>query len=101
MSEVAELGIFGDFKVRLRGEDGGGVDVLIDLLGLARSVDQSLGTLQPELLLLEDYAVKFRYPGMGTTIPQAGAALGAVRSVPRRMRSQLGIARRQRRKTKP
>ena len=65
--------------------------VLADLMGLVRTVDASLDKLQPQLLILEDYAVKFRYPGMNSTPAQARAALQALRTVRRLLRSRLGL----------
>ena len=66
--------------------------VLVDLMGLVRTVDPTLGTLQAQLVILEDYAVKFRYPGMNSTPAQAKAALQALRTVRRELRSQLGLS---------
>ena len=65
--------------------------VLVDLLGLALNVDPSLRGLQEALLILEDYAVKFRYPGLSTTTDQASTAVDAVRTVRRALRLRLGI----------
>ena len=65
--------------------------ILVDLLGLAVSIDASLTALQSDLLPLEDYAVKFRYPGMDTTVVQAAAAIQAVRQIRRTIRLRLGI----------
>ena len=65
--------------------------VLVDLANLAIGHDPSLAVIQPSLLILEDYAVKFRYPGMNATVAQSRAALQALRVVRRRIKKRLGI----------
>jgi len=65
--------------------------VLTDLAGLAITTDPTLTVLQPPMLVLEDYAVKFRYPGLTATTAQARAALQSLRLVRRRLRKRLGI----------
>jgi HEPN domain-containing protein len=65
--------------------------VLVDLLNLALGPDPTLAPIQPSLLVLEDYAVKFRYPGLDATVAQARAAMQALRMVRRRIRKRLGI----------
>jgi HEPN domain-containing protein len=66
--------------------------LLIDLHLLAAVVHPTLHALRPPLLILEDYAVKFRYPGMNTTAAQATAALGAIRAFRLAARTLLGIS---------
>lgn len=65
--------------------------MLVDLVNLAIGHDPSLAVIQPSLLILEDYAVKFRYPGMNATVAQARTALQALRVVRRQIRKRLGI----------
>jgi HEPN domain-containing protein len=65
--------------------------MLIDLYLLGVGAHSALGALRPQLLILEDYAVKFRYPGMNATGAQATAAIGAIRTIRRVARSLLGL----------
>jgi HEPN domain-containing protein len=65
--------------------------VLTDLLNLTLSTHPALSSLQPSLLILEDYAVKFRYPGMAATAVQARSAMQSVRILRRKVRKQLGL----------
>lgn len=77
--------------------------ILVDLLQLAIPVDAGLQKLSSFLLVLEDYAVKFRYPGLSTTPTQAKAALQAARTFRTALRRRLGLiparTRKQTRKT--
>jgi len=66
--------------------------VLTDLLTLTVTVCASLRSLQPQLTVLENYAVRFRYPGMDSTLTQAIDALQAVRAVRRLVRAELGLS---------
>lgn len=65
--------------------------ILVDLLQLILPVAPRLAVLRSELLVLEDYAVRFRYPGMSSTPGQAAAAMRALRKVRRALRSRLGL----------
>lgn len=65
--------------------------VLVDLMGLALTLDPSLKALKSLLLFLEDYAVKFRYPGMSSTPVQATKAMESLRKVRRALRTRLGL----------
>ena len=65
--------------------------VLTDLLALALARDPSLGALRPTLLVLEDYAVRFRYPGLDATVGQSKRARTALRTVRLRLRKKLGL----------
>lgn len=65
--------------------------VLTDLLGLTTPMNPKLSVLRPHLQVLEDYAVKFRYPGLYATAAQSRASLSAVRAVRRVLRKLLGL----------
>ena len=65
--------------------------VLIDLVNLASSKDATLASLVPNVQILEDYAVKFRYPGFDATKAQAGIALESLRRIRRTIRKSLGL----------
>lgn len=65
--------------------------VLIDLVNLASSVDAKLASLVPSVQILEDYAVKFRYPGFDATKSQAQTALKWLRHIRRTIRRSLGL----------
>jgi HEPN domain-containing protein len=65
--------------------------VLTDLLNLTISTVPALTSLHPSLVILEDYAVKFRYPGMVATPVQARSAMQSVRILRRKIRKQLGL----------
>jgi len=65
--------------------------VLTDLLTLADTACASLESLRPQLIILENYAVRFRYPGMDSTLAQAIDALQAVRAVRKLVRAELGL----------
>lgn len=64
---------------------------LLDLLQLLMRVNPSLKKLQADLLVLEDYAVKFRYPGISSTLKQAAEAMRALASVRKIVRRTLGL----------
>jgi len=53
--------------------------------------EPALTVLHPPLLILEDYAVKFRYPGLTATPVQARSAMQSLRLVRQRLRTRLGI----------
>lgn len=65
--------------------------ILVDLLALGIGRDPSLNALRPALLVLEDYGVRFRYPGIGATTAQAAAARASLRTVRLRLRRRLGL----------
>ena len=65
---------------------------LIDLLNLAVAKVPSLNSLQPDLLFVDNFAVKFRYPGMEATAKQAAEALVRMRKVRLQLRQLLGIS---------
>ncbi|MFL5244449.1 MAG: HEPN domain-containing protein [Gemmataceae bacterium] len=76
--------------------------ILTYLLRLAGSTLPGVTKLEPSLIILEDYAVKFRYPGMAATTDQAGSAVAALRLVRRQLRKALGLTQRKlRRKDNP
>jgi HEPN domain-containing protein len=65
--------------------------VLIDLLNLLTPMDPGLARFRSHLLVLEDYAVKFRYPGLYASAVQSRGALTALRATRRGLRKKLGI----------
>ena len=65
--------------------------VLTDLLALALGRDSSLNELRPALLVLQDYAVKFRYPGLVATVAQSQRARASLRAVRLRLGKKLGL----------
>ncbi len=65
--------------------------ILIDLHRQVAAAHRALAGLASPLLVLEDYAVKFRYPGMNATGVQATAAMAALRTVRQAARRSLGI----------
>ncbi len=65
--------------------------VLTDLLTLALANDPSLSALRPSLLVLEDHAVKFRYPGLAATKAQSATARTSLREVRLLLRKKLGL----------
>ncbi len=65
--------------------------LLIELLKLVTGPLPSLSNLQPWLIILEDYAVRFRYPGITATKAQSATAVAAVKTVRRELRKALGI----------
>jgi len=65
--------------------------LLIELLKLVTGISPFLSNLQPWLIILEDYAVRFRYPGISATKAQSAAAVAAVKIVRRELRKTLGV----------
>jgi HEPN domain-containing protein len=65
--------------------------VLEDLLRLATASFPKMSNLVSSLMILEDYSVKFRYPGVTATISEATDAMKAVRFVRKNLRQSLGI----------
>ncbi len=64
---------------------------LTALLGLLLPVEPLWASFNPALLLLNNYAVKFRYPGHVVTRADAQAALKACRSIRAEVRVKLGL----------
>ena len=64
---------------------------LIELLTLSSSHDEAFLMLRPDLVLLDRYAVRFRYPGETAIRNEAKAALQSARAVRQFIRSRLGI----------
>ena len=67
---------------------------LAALTALLQSHHPLWAAFQPALLLLNNYAVKFRYPGHQATRADARAALQACRSLRAEVRLGLGLAKR-------
>ncbi len=67
------------------------VHSLSALLGLLLPIEPLWASFNPTLLLLNNYAVKFRYPGHVATRADALAALKACRSVRVEVRVSLGL----------
>ena len=64
---------------------------LTALLGLLLPQHPLWAAFNPSLLLLNNYAVKFRYPGQIATRMDAQAALKACRSIRAEVRPSLGL----------
>ncbi len=64
---------------------------LVELLALMIEFDPVYLMLQPDLNLLEGYAVQYRYPGQAAEKPDARAALSAARRVRGFIRNKLGL----------
>ena len=64
---------------------------LADLLALVLKYDSSYLLLQPDLNVMEGYAVQFRYPGMSAERSEAKAALVACERVRSWVRAKLGL----------
>jgi HEPN domain-containing protein len=63
---------------------------LMDLLGLCIKADNVYQMLQADLIILEGYAVKFRYPGDSAEKGEARQALRAAQVVRDFIRNRLG-----------
>ncbi len=63
---------------------------LVELLALIIEFEPVYLMLQPDLNLLEGYAVQYRYPGQAAEKPDARAALLAARRVRGFIRTKLG-----------
>jgi len=61
------------------------------LLGLAVPLSPDLNAIRDKCLLLNDYAVEFRYPGQSATKEEARAAIEAMRAVRALIRPKLGL----------
>jgi HEPN domain-containing protein len=64
---------------------------LLDLLALCQKIDINFQAIYDDLLPLEEYAVKFRYPGEAADKTEARAALSAATSIRRFVRNKLGL----------
>lgn len=64
---------------------------LVELLALMIEFEPVYLMLQPDLNLLEGYAVQYRYPGQAAEKPDARAALWAARRVRGFIRNKLGL----------
>lgn len=67
------------------------VHSLTALLGLLLAKEPLWASFAPSLLLVNNFAVKFRYPGHGATRSDAQAALKACRSVWAEVRLSLSL----------
>jgi HEPN domain-containing protein len=65
---------------------------LIDLLGLCVPFDPSFTSQRDPLVLLDRYAVRYRYPGDSSNKAEARQALQAVTGVREFVRRKLGLA---------
>jgi len=61
------------------------------LLDLALPLSPDLNAIRDRFLLLNDYAVEFRYPGESATKEEALAAVKAMRIVRAFLRPKLGL----------
>lgn len=64
---------------------------LIDLLALCKDIDPSLEILRSDLLELERYGVRVRYPGTPADKEDAQSAVQSVRIVRSLLRQRLGL----------
>ncbi len=64
---------------------------LIDLLALCKQIDPSLEILRSDLLALERYAVRVRYPGAPADKEDAQSAYRAAQVVRAFLRQRLGL----------
>lgn len=67
------------------------IHFLLELLAMIFKFDGSYEFLKADLEVLEDYAVKFRYPGDLAEKDQAQAAYAAVGTVRKFIRQKLGL----------
>lgn len=65
---------------------------LVDLLGLCIKIDKTNQTLYSYVMILEGYAVKFRYPGESAEKWEAKEAYQATQNVRQAIRAKLGLA---------
>jgi HEPN domain-containing protein len=61
------------------------------LLGLVIPVGPDLDAIRDRFLILNDYAVEFRYPGESATKEEAQVAVGAMRITRALIRPKLGL----------
>ena len=64
---------------------------LNELLALCLKQDPSLAFLNPDLSVLEGYAVRFRYPGDSAEKSEARAAFKSVQAIRSFIRNKLGL----------
>ena len=64
---------------------------LIDLLTLCSSNDATLIMIRPDLVRLDRYAVRFRYPGETANKEEAKAAYQSAVAVRQHIRARLGL----------
>jgi len=64
---------------------------LSELVGLLAKQDGSFLLLQPDLNVMEGYAVQFRYPGLSAEKQEAKDAFMAAKRVQRFVNNQLGL----------
>jgi len=67
------------------------VHSLADLLALIGKMDPSYLSIQPQLIVMEGYAVQFRYPGLSADKIEAKEALQASDQVRAFVRGKLGL----------
>jgi len=67
------------------------VHSLADLLALIGKIDPSYLSIQPQLIVMEGYAVQFRYPGLSADKSEAKEALQASDQVRAFVRGKLGL----------
>lgn len=67
------------------------IHFLLELLAMILKIDSSYEFLKADLEVLEDYSVKFRYPGDFAEKDQAQAAYAAVGVVRTFVRQKLGL----------
>ncbi|MBI1764398.1 MAG: HEPN domain-containing protein [Acidobacteria bacterium] len=64
---------------------------LVKLLGLILPVEPAWAALQPQVLYLADFAVRYRYPGVSATKAKAKDALRDCRKLRRAVRTAWGL----------
>lgn len=64
---------------------------LLQLEGLARTVDPDARLIHNELKLLNWYSVEIRYPGTNATVKEAKEAIQAMKAVREFVRAKLGL----------
>ena len=64
---------------------------LIDLLALCLKADPTFAIIQPDLTLLNSYAVQFRYPGQTAEKPEAKAAYESAKAVRAFIKNKLTL----------
>ena len=67
------------------------IHFLLELLGLLLKFDTSFEFLKADLEVLEDYSVRFRYPGDFAVKGNAQAAYAAARTTRKFIRQKLGL----------
>ncbi len=64
---------------------------LIELMALCLPLDPSLEMMRTDLVVLERYAVRFRYPGVAADKNEALSAYSVVKVVRKFLRQKLGL----------